>query len=71
MKIDIISEVIIFIASILKFFPPFFATLQSMNVPHVMPKTFFYQDLRRGDVSRPIPPAKKTSLLFIFPPDGL
>ena len=48
-KIDIISDAIIAIAEMLKFFSTnFFVTLQSMTVPYFMSKAFFYQDLCMG-----------------------
>ena len=48
-KHDIISDVIIPIAAILKnIFYIFFVTLQSMTKPKFLSKTFSYQDLGRG-----------------------
>ena len=59
-NIDIISDVIIAIAAILKFFSTnFFVTLESMIVPNFISKAFFYQDLgRRVRVGHycPLPP---------------
>ena len=46
---DIVNDVIIPIAVILKiFFYHFFVTLQSMTVPNFMSKAFSYQDLGSG-----------------------
>ena len=57
-KNDIIMDVIISIAAILKIFLyHFFATLHSMTVPNLMSKVFSYQDLHSGrHYVRPLPP---------------